>query len=107
MGPPNKRANSAERTSKRRRISEETVSPRNDGIHDQSSTDPEMVQSITVAVTRSVLGEIQKAGILAGHNQHDIQSITQPGGQANHANPDQHQEAMLFANTTKKTRWYE
>lgn len=53
MGPPKKKANSAGRTSKRRRISEETVSPRNDEIHDQSSTDPTMVQSITAAVTKS------------------------------------------------------
>lgn len=58
MGPK-KRANSANRTSKRRRISEKTVSPRNDEDHDYSSTDPSMVQSITAAVTQSVLGELQ------------------------------------------------
>lgn len=100
-----------------------------------------MLQSITAAVTKSVFGGLQKAGIIAGQSQHDTQSSTQPGGPPNHAHPDQHQDnelsqtvttarpdeaqqrasstttlnnidsvqlpAMLFANTTKKTRWYE
>lgn len=91
MGPPKKKSNSACRTSKRRRISEGTVSPRNVEIHDQSTTDLAIIQSITASVTKSVLGEPQKAGIIAGQSQHDTQSITQPGGPPNHAHPDQHQ----------------
>lgn len=54
-----------------------------------------MVQSITAAVTKSVLGELQKAGIIAGHRQHDIQSITQRGGPANDAHPDQNEDNEL------------
>lgn len=54
-----------------------------------------MVQSITAAVTKSVLGELQKAGIIAGHRQHDSQSITQRGGPANDAHPDQNEDNEL------------
>lgn len=49
-----------------------------------------MVQS-TAAVIKSVLGELQNAGIIAGHTKHDIQSITEPGGPTNHVHPDQNQ----------------
>lgn len=73
MWPPKKKADSAGRTSKRRSISEETVIPRNDEIHDLSTTDPAMLQSITAAVTKSVLGELQKAGIIASQSKHDGQ----------------------------------
>lgn len=100
MGPPKKKANSAGRTSKRRRISEETVSPRNDEIHDQSTTDPAMLQSITAAVTKSVMGELQKAGIIAGQSQHDTQNSTQPGGPPNRVHPDQHQDNALSQTVT-------
>lgn len=65
-----------------------------------------MLQSITAAVTKSVLGELQKAGIIAsqsqhdGQIQHDTQSITQPGGPPNHAHPDQHQDNELSQTVT-------
>lgn len=77
-----------------------------------------MVQSITAAVTQSVLGELQKAGIFAGHpdQQQDIE-LSQTVATAS---PDEAQRttsantttinnidalqlpAMLFANTSKK-----
>lgn len=99
MGPPKKKANSAGRTSKRRRISEETVNPRNDEVHDQSTADPAMLQSITADVTESVLDELKKAGIIAGQSQLDTQSITQPGVPPNHAHSDQHQDNALSQTT--------
>lgn len=113
-----KRANTASRTSKRRRISDKTVSPRNDEDHVYSSTDPSMVQFITAAVTQSVFGELQKAGILAGHP--DQQQDNELSQTVATASPDEAQQktssntttinnidslqlpAMLFATATKK-----
>lgn len=97
MGPPKKKANSA---GKRRRISEETVNPRNDEVHDQSTVDPAMLQSITADVTESVLDELKKAGIIMpGQSQLDTQSITQPGVPPNHAHSDQHEDNALSQTT--------
>lgn len=59
-----------------------------------------MLQTITAAVTKSVLGKLQKAGIIAGQSQHDTQSITQPGGPPNHAHPDQHPDNELSQTVT-------